>query len=95
MKKSSLFLIVSAWMLAQSGVALSAEGVNTDRMQQLGKRPYAAKVANKPDQAWEGATLRTEVRPGEDGAVTRKQQFRQQLNLQYSSKRPYMSPDAE
>ena len=45
-------------------------------------------------QAWAGASLQTEVNPDMPAGLTRKQAQRKQLNLQYTSKRPYMDAQA-
>lgn len=79
----SLCMIVSATAFADPATPL----------QHMAKRPYAQTPHASPDQAWEGASLQTAERPeAAAAALQRKQAFRQQLNLQYMSKRPYTDP---
>lgn len=62
--------------------------------QNLAKRPAISQPASEqPQQPWVGASLKTSQQPAQVVA-DQKQQFRQQLNLQYASKRPYFVSDA-
>ena len=96
-------LVLALALISVGSVTAYAGGVNNLNLQQAAKRPYAAHVQSSEgqsqsahaDQAWEGATLQTDVKPDVQGLKTRKQQFREQLNLQYSSKRPYFQPEQE
>ncbi|HEY0906743.1 MAG TPA: hypothetical protein VGE17_06040 [Methylophilus sp.] len=86
-------------MLVSAGVELAHAGSSdaVNAQQNLGKRPYAAKVdAHTDSQQWQGATLQTDVNPDiQQQKQLRKQQLRQQLNMQFMSKRPYNNPNAD
>lgn len=66
-------------LLALAGSAVAGQSTLN---QNIARRPLAGQVAEKFDQAWEGASLQ---------ANTQKQQSRTLGNLQYLSKRAYMA----
>ena len=93
-RTNMMALAMLVWAVTELAHAGAAD---VNAQQNLGKRPYAAKVdAHTDTQHWQGATLQTDVNPDiQQQKQLRKQHLRQQLNLQFMSKRPYNRPDAD
>lgn len=88
--KNTLILSLVSFCLTTGATAFADPATP---LHQMAKRPYAAVKHDKPDQPWEGASLTTAERPEAAAAAEqRKRAFRQQLNVQYMSKRPYTDP---
>lgn len=91
MKTVTIYAVMSFAAMVFAGSALANQTIAN---QNLAKRPAISQAASEqPEQAWVGASLKTSQQP-EMMAENRKQQFRQLLNLQYASKRPYFVSDA-
>ena len=94
MTKTGLCVWTLAGLLVAGSVWAGKELTNG----QFSQRPVASATVSTPQEAeqpWQGATLQTPLNPAaQPGQMTRKQQMRQQLNLQYTSKRPYVDARA-
>ena len=94
MTKTGLWVWTVAGLFVAGSVWAGKDVTNN----QFSKRPAASATVNttqEAEQPWQGATLQTPLNPAaQPGQMTRKQQMRQQLNLQYTSKRPYMDSQA-
>lgn len=90
MKTVTMYGVIGLAALVFAGSALADQATGN---QNIAKRP----VIGQPEtanQAWEGTSLQTDKQPAVQQVAEQKQQFRKQLNLQYSSKRAYVAPGA-
>lgn len=95
MYKRKICCLIAGLLFVHFSLAVGGGRPGTPQ-QNLGKRPMSSQpTTDKTDQVWEGATLRSDVNTQDEQESVRKRQFRQQLNMQFSSKRPYIAPDSE
>lgn len=79
-------------MMSSASMAWAGKDLPVSHPVKQASPPAAAQAS--ATQAWEGAILQTEVNPDTLEQPTRKQVQRKQLNMQYTSKRPYMDSKA-
>ncbi len=92
MKTVTMYGVMSLAALLFAGSALADQVTGN---QNIAKRPLLSQSANvAANQAWEGTGLHTDKQPVLQQVAEQKVQFRKQLNLQYASKRSYVSPDS-
>lgn len=91
MKTMKLYCVLSVVAVAFTGSAWADQATTN---QNVAKRAVAEPAHEQANQAWEGASLQTDMQPAAQQVAEQKQQFRKQLNLQYASKRAYVAPDA-
>lgn len=92
MKTVTMYGVMSLAAMMFAGSALADQATGN---QNIAKRPLISQSADaSANQAWEGASLKTDKQPALQQVAEQKEQFRKQLNLQYASKRSYVKPDS-
>ena len=92
MKTVTMYGVMSLAAMMFAGSALADQAIGN---QNFAKRPLISQSADaSANQAWEGASLKTDKQPALQQVAEQKEQFRKQLNLQYASKRSYVKPDS-
>lgn len=92
-------LVIAMTVASIASIETAAAAANNTSLQQFAKRPYLSQqvaALNKQAQAdrlWEAATMQTTQQPDVYGVTTSRGQWREQLNFQFASKRPYLQPE--